>query len=127
MSNIINFPKEKISQREQVPKDINEIKINVDSMKYTHIQETISVITPMIFQQLSVAGFDIIDDDNEETSLKDGAFLVETIRSILHRYYDLPHPFQKISESVFTIQENGVLLVADELCISLKEPLEERD
>jgi hypothetical protein len=127
MSNIINFPKEKIIQKENLPKDFNEIKVSVDGMKYAHIQETVSVIIPMIFQQLSVAGFDIIDDDDEQTSLKDGAFLVEAIRSILHKYYELPHPFQKISDSVFTIQDNGVLLVADELCLSLKDSLEESE
>lgn len=126
MSNIINFPKEKVANKENIPKSINEIKTSVDSMKHAHIQETITVITPMIFQQLAVAGFELIDDE-EELSLKDGAFLVESIRSILYRYYDLTHPFQKIADSAFNIDDNGLLSIVNKLDLDLKEETEESE
>lgn len=124
MSNIINFPKEKMVQRENIPTSFSEIKTSVDGMKHVHIQETISVITPMIFQQLSVAGFELIDEE-EELSLKDGAFLVESIRSILYRYYGLSHPFQKVSDAAFNIDQNGVLSIVNKLDLDLKEETEE--
>lgn len=117
--NIIEFPKDKILSRAKNPVNIDEIKESIDSVKHTHIQEAITLIAPMLFQQLSVAGFDLMDDDDAE-SLKDGAFLVEAIRSILFKYYGLKHPFQKISENVFEIEENGILSIKDTLDLVLK-------
>ena len=115
MSNIITFPREKIYNKENPPTSLEEIKSNLDNIKQIHIQETISLIAPLIFQQLSIAGFELLDDDDPE-SLKEGAFLVEAIRSMLLKYYDIEHPFQKIAENVFNLEEDGVL--------SLKESLE---
>lgn len=118
-SNIINFPKEKIIQKGTPPENINEIKLSVDGVKHTHIQETITVIAPMLFQQLSIAGFDLMDDE-DVNSVKDGAFLIESLRSILFKYYDLEHPFQKISDNVFKVEENGLLSIVDTLELVLK-------
>lgn len=116
--NVIEFPKNKIvSQRVDISEET--VKQNLDDIKHTHIQETISVIAPMLFQQLAIAGFDLMDDE-DVGSIKDGAFIVEALRSILFKYYDLDHPFQKISENVFEIKENGLLTIKDTLDLVLK-------
>jgi hypothetical protein len=119
--NIIKFPKSKIIQKgADAPVNLEEIKNNIDMVKQTHIQETIALIAPMLFQQLSLAGFELIEEDDDAESIKDSAFLIESIRSILFKYYGLIHPFQKISQNVFDIEESGLLCIKDTLELVLK-------
>jgi hypothetical protein len=120
-NNIIKFPKSKIMQKgADAPVNMEEIKNNIDIVKQTHIQETISLIAPMLFQQLSLAGFELIEEDDDAESIKDSAFLIESIRSILFKYYGMDHPFQKISQNVFNVEENGLLSITDTLDLVLK-------
>lgn len=118
-NNVIEFPRDKMGSPNRLPTAEN-VKENIDAVKMMHIQETISLIAPLLFQQLSMAGFEIDDEDNED-SYKDSAFLIESLRSILFRYYELDHPFQKISENVFKSEENGLLSVVDTLQLNLKK------
>jgi len=92
--NVIIFPREKVGGR--VSPTEQDIKDNLDTFKYTHIQETVSLVAPILFQHISLAGFDIFEDDDSDESLKESAFLVEAIRAILCKYYGLDHPFQKL-------------------------------
>lgn len=117
--NVVQFPKEyngpEVSSAEEVEK-------NTKLMKHYHIQETISVLAPMIFNQLEIAGF-VLEDENEE-DIKHGALIVEALRSIMCRCYDLEHPFQKISEQVFIPEEGGEFgqfKMAEKLDIELKK------
>ena len=75
----------------------------------------------MIFNQLDLAGFDISDE--ETMDIKDGAFLVESLRSIMCKYYGMYHPFQQISQNVFfpDQEEIGALKIADSINLNLKK------
>lgn len=120
MSNVIEFPRSSKRVQQNVPPlSVEKVKENLDSLKHSHIQETISIIAPILFQNLSLAGFELIDED-DASSIKDSAFLIEAIRSILFKYYGLDHPFQKISENVFKTEENGLLSITDTLELVLK-------
>lgn len=101
-NNVITFPKEY-----KGPAGIEKITENLDMMKQYHIQETIANIAPIIFTQLDIAGFSFSDEENAESeeSLKEGAFIVESIRSLLCRHYGIYHPFQDLSEKVFTVED----------------------
>lgn len=109
-NNIILFP---TPTRQMPPRNLDDVINNVDTMKQVHIQETITALTPMIFQSLAASGFDFgIDEENDEFfNLKDGAFLVESIRSMLCKYYRLHHPFQDLAETFLSIEDNGLLVV----------------
>lgn len=120
-NNVIQFPRKFTPNDESGVPVITEeqIKKNVDSMKWLHIEETIAVLIPTIFNYIDISGFEI----DEEEQIKDGAFLVESLRSVLCKYYGLYHPFQRLSENVFEADENhnGMLKVRDHVDISLKE------
>lgn len=120
-NNVIAFPKAFNGPRNEDELSPEEILKNVDMMKQFHIQETISQLAPMIFNQLEVAGFQLSDED-EELDIKDGAFVIESLRSMMCKHYGIYHPFQKISENVFSPDEDdsGGLKIVDSLNITMK-------
>lgn len=117
------FPKKNLNAK--ALKDIEEIEHNMEMMKHYHIQETIATIAPLIFNQLEVAGFHVTEDNDKD--IKDGAFIVESLRSIMCKYYGIYHPFQQIAENVFSQpkDEIGALKIVDELNVNLKDDVKE--
>lgn len=118
-NNVVIFPKQNLNVK--IPEfSIEEINHNVEMMKHYHIQETLANLTPIIFNQLEIAGFNISDEENED--IKDGAFVVESLRSIMCKYYNIYHPFQKIADSVFVPDKEEIdsLKITDSLNIELK-------
>jgi hypothetical protein len=119
-NNIVLFPGS-VRQDEMPIPNKQEIDQNIEMVKQYHIQEAISNIAPMIFNNLDIAGFTLSEDDSSD--IKDGAFIVESLRSLMCKYYGLYHPFQILADKVFqqdTI-EVGVLHIVDELNIKLKD------
>lgn len=120
-NNVIHFPKKnnRNSNDEVVLEDITR---NVQMMKHYHIQETIANLAPIIFNNLEIAGFGISDDENEEI-IRDGAFIVEAIRSILCKHYEIYHPFQQIADNIFEPdeEEEGALRIVERLNLKLKK------
>lgn len=116
--NVVRFPKTS-TKREP---DLEEIQQNLDMMKHYHIQETIAILAPIIFTNLGIAGFDL-DDEADREELKDGAFLMESLRSIMCKHYGIYHPFQEIAESIFSpdAEDDGALRIADSLQIEFKK------
>jgi hypothetical protein len=123
-NNVIQFPKANSRMLSEVVA-IEDISRNVEMMKLYHIQETIANLAPMIFNQLEISGFSISDE--ELTDIKDGAFIVEALRSMMSKYYKIYHPFQQIAENVFTpdAEEIGALRIADSLNIELKNSVKQ--
>ena len=121
-NNVVNFPKAYVGPKEQVT--VEDINRNLDMMKQFHIQETIANIAPIIFNQLDISGFTFGDEESEEDlNLKDGAFIIESLRSIMCKYYDIYHPFQKLSDEIFYPDPNepDTLRIADRIEITLKD------
>ena len=118
MTNIIQFPNKNLN-RENITLTVETIKSNLDDVKLFHINETISAIIPGLLQQMALAGFDVTDDESK-VSIKDGAFLVEAMKSMLCRHHNIKHPFQKIAEEIFINQhEDGSLEMAEKLSLNL--------
>ena len=125
MDNVIQFPvKNKqaaaILSKEKIATDVNMIKFN-------HINETLSTLIPKLFNDMSLAGFDLIPEVDEiDINIKDSAMVVESIRSLLCKYYDIKHPIQQISDSFFVEEEQGVMTIAKNLDLEFetyeKEP-----
>lgn len=126
-NNVVTFPKKNANLKEH---NIEDIHHNLEMMKQYHIQETILNLTPIIFNQLDIAGFGITDDD-DISDLKDGAFIVEALRSYMCKYYGAFHPFQIIAENVFEQQKNKddqeSYKIVDEINLNLKDPEEESE
>jgi hypothetical protein len=118
VTNIIQFPNKNLN-RENITLTVETIKSNLDDVKLFHINETISAIIPGLLQQMALAGFDVTDDESK-VSIKDGAFLVEAMKSMLCRHHNIKHPFQKIAEEIFINQhEDGSLEMAEKLSLNL--------
>jgi hypothetical protein len=79
----------------------------------------------MIFNHLDIAGFDVVDEENND--LKDGAFVVESLRSMMCKYHGLYHPFQQLAETVFVPddEEENAYRIVEELNIKLKKSEDE--
>lgn len=123
-NNVVSFPKGK-----GVSKDItlDDIQHNMDMMRHYHIQETIQNLIPMIFNQLDIAGFGLIEDDVDH-DIKDGAFIVEALRSLMLKHYDMHHPFQQVAEAIFIPhpKEEGAFKIVDKLELEL-QPISETE
>lgn len=109
-----------------VTPSFESITQNTDMMKHFHIQETITNIVPLIFNQLDIAGFEFVDEESAESeeSLKEGAFIVEALRAIMCRHYGIYHPFQDISREVFKTEDSNdetMLKIVDKLNIEFKK------
>ena len=131
MDNVIKFPKKNTNEKFK-PQNLEEIDERMQLMKMQHVGETISNVAPMLFSYLEAAGFDFsgepidIDEEGDEIYdegqyLKHGAFMIESIRSMLCKYHEIEHPFQSIAEAAFidNIQEDGTLKLADNINVKL--------
>jgi len=124
-SNVIQFP----GKMREMPKNVDEIIEKVDTIKHLHVQEVLSTIVPIIFNQMAAAGFDFIDDEEagEVINIKDGAFLVEALRSIMLKHYGIDHPMQTLAENLFKEDtENSVLLFRNDVISAMFEIQQEK-
>ena len=116
-NNVVSFPK-----RNANPDiSLEDIQHNMDMMKHYHVQETIQTLVPIIFNQLDVAGFGLIEED-VDLDIKDGALIVEALRSLMLKHYDIHHPFQQVAEAIFEPHptEDGAFKVVKKLDLELK-------
>ena len=122
--NVIKFPK-KNERIGDAPTNELEVNDKILNLKHHHINETLSTIVPSIFAQIDASGFELEDPEQETfDDMKDGAFLVEAIRSILCKHYGIDHPFQRLAADIFTpvtIDDNIVFKIVDRLDIVLNE------
>lgn len=118
-NNVVIFPKS--NNRTELPTSKEEVNEILEDNKSYHIQQTLDFITPMIFSHLNIAGFSPNDD---EKSVKEGAFIVEAIRSHMYSHYGLKHPFQNLVDKVFIKEEGdpeGVLTIVKQIKATLSE------
>ena len=122
MDNVIPFPK-----NNKIPVDEDEVDDKIAQVKYHHINETLQIVIPIMFSYLETAGFEFdVEDDEEDAvndpNIKDAAFIVEAVRSLLCKHHGLEHPFQQISEHIFEqdISNKGVFNLAKKINIVFK-------
>lgn len=112
-NNIIRFPKENI--RNVLPVEhLNKEQLDdhLDLLKNYIIDEVIDIIIPAMYNQLAVIGYPIDDD-----TAKDGALIIESLRSLLLKKYDISHPLQDVANGMFSIDENDDLTLTGKLSI----------
>lgn len=122
-NNVISFPRPN-SRIDLATQTVENIQNNLDMMKHYHIQETILAMAPILFNQLDLAGFGMMDDEDED--VRDGAFIVEALRAIMCKHYGIYHPFNTLIENIFEeeLTENGAYKVVDRIELDLTEPEE---
>lgn len=125
-TNVISFPKNYQGPVKDPEAFQEEIEQNLEIMKHYHISETINNLVPMIFTQLEIAGYDVIGEDDEMDDWKynrDAIFIMEALKSFMCRHYGIYHPFQRISNAIFEIDEKDpdIVRIAKSLNLELHE------
>jgi hypothetical protein len=123
MDNVVPFPK-----IGKIPADLEEVDDKISQIKNYHINETLQVVVPILFSYLESGGFEFDVEEEEaidDPNIKDAAFIVEAIRSLLCKHHGIEHPFQQISEHIFEpdLSNKGVFSLAKKINITFK-PLE---
>lgn len=121
MDNVIKFPSRgKFTGQQSSPINDEEVLTNVSMVKINHVNETLATIVPMLFNNMELAGFDFsVEDENDDENIKDGSFIVESIRSMLFKHYGIKHPFQDIANSVFVRQKDGTYSLTKRLEVDI--------
>lgn len=127
-NNIVQFPISRVVRENLQENSDEKVKANIDNIKHSHIEETLSLIIPMVFQKLLISGFDVAgyeededEDDDADVYLKDNAFIVECLRSLMSKYYDIFHPLQIIAQNVFIEEESGLLSYKNDINLNLSD------
>lgn len=112
-NNVIQFPGK---STRHPPLTLEEVEENLDLVRQIHIQETLELVVPKLFESFSVAGFG--GEDESDEYLKHGAMVVEAARSFLCKVSGIHHPLQLIAENMFEqIDDEGNLEVSDKVKI----------
>jgi hypothetical protein len=116
-NNVIKFPSKGNFSQAQAAPNPQELALNVSMVKYNHINEVLETIIPMLFNNMELAGFQIVpqNDEEEDPNIKDGALIVESIRSLMCKYYGMQHPFQDLAESLFNPNQDGSFALTKKL------------
>ena len=119
-NNIIPFPKgskysKKVASR-------TEADNSLEATQQYYVQQALNFLTPIIFSQLEIAGFAPTNPDDVFT-IKEGAFILEFIRSRMYSHYGMYHPMQRIVDKLFIPDkdEDGLLTLADSISVNFKE------
>ena len=125
-NNILQFPIDRVKSLSHLPSPSSkeEVDEKVDEFKNFHIQEAIETIVPVLFNQIQILGFEPSDDENKY--VKDGAFLVEAIRSFMCKLYDIHHPLQLVASSLFEEDADERFVISDRVKIVIT-PTESTD
>lgn len=103
VSNVIIFPG---PSRNRPPQSLEEIFRNVELAKTTRIEEVTEHVIVNVFEDLYANNYDFTE---RQDANKDMAFLIEAVKSILHRHDGLDHPFHDLAEQFFVADANGDL------------------
>jgi len=105
MSNVVQFPKEK---RGSPPQSMDEVHDNLENVRHVHVDETMAIIAEVIFDHLSLSGFNFTPED--DSYVKDVALAFEAITSMLYKYHSMDYPLQIVADQLFTLQPDGTVM-----------------
>ena len=113
-NNVIQFPKNK---KKYNPVVVEELPASINAAKHNHVNEVLSFVIPQLFKNMELSGFDVVPEfeDDIDLNLKDSAFIVEAIRSLLLKCFDIRHPFQDIADNIFTVKDDGTFTIVKHL------------
>jgi hypothetical protein len=123
-TNVIQFP----FKGNHVDKiDTKTVQSGINLIKYHHVEETMAHVIPQLFNNIDLAGFNVIPEYEDEGAgefIKDCSLLLESLRSLLYKHHGIKHPFQTVAENVFIQESEMVLKIVEELNIKLEPEVE---
>lgn len=115
-TNVIPFPK--TSKQSDVPSPQQAFEKILEA-KEDEIDILVDIMCASMIDLLIDSGFPVA---NNEMVAKDLCLVVESIRSLINRFYDLDHPFNELSQSCFEIKDDQIIFNSPKL-VKLKEDL----
>jgi len=98
--NVILFPGFK--REDAPPQNLDEIVDKVTQTRKEHVAGVMNDMIPDIINMFGAYGVDI----NDDKYIKDVALVMEGIKSLLHRQYNLEHPFHNMVDNIFEFRYN---------------------
>jgi len=98
--NVILFPG--VKRDEAPPQNLDEIHDKVTQTRKEHVAGVMNDMIPDIINMFGAYGVDI----NDDKYIKDVALVMEGIKALLHRQYNLEHPFHNMSDNIFEFRYN---------------------
>lgn len=98
--NVILFPGFK--REDAPPQNLDEIHDKVTQTRKEHVAGVMNDMIPDIINMFGAYGVDI----NDDKYVKDVALVMEGIKSLLHRQYNLEHPFHNMVDNIFEFRYN---------------------
>ena len=104
-NNVIPFPG---IYKDHPPQTMEEVAEHLDFFRFTHIQDSLEMIVPALFNQISVLGYNNFPEDDPVVE-RLGAMIIESIRSYLCYHHEIPHCLQDMASNMFTCDSDGEL------------------
>jgi hypothetical protein len=98
--NVILFPG--FRREGAPPQNIEEIYDKVTQTRKDHVAGVMNDMIPEVINMFGAYGVDI----NDDKYVKDVALVMEGIKALLHRQYNLEHSFHNISDNIFEFKYN---------------------
>jgi hypothetical protein len=98
--NVILFPG--FRREDAPPQNLDEIHDKVTQTRKEHVAGVMNDMIPDVINMFGAYGVDI----NDDKYIKDVALVMESIKALLHRQYNLEHPFHNISDNIFEFKYN---------------------
>jgi hypothetical protein len=101
-NNVIKFPREPQSL---VPTP-QEARQNLHDMNEEDIEIIVNMVCSSLLDKLTSAGFPV---NGELDNVKDICFIMESVRSLISKCYDVDHPFQAFAEECFEVVDDNIV------------------
>lgn len=98
--NVIVFPGVRFAGAP--PQNIEEIADNVTQIRKDHVDGVMNDMIPDVINMFGAYGVDI----NDDKYVKDVALVIESIKSLLHKQYNLDHSFHNMIDNIFEVRYN---------------------
>lgn len=98
--NVILFPGFK--RDDAPPQNLEEIVDKVTQTRKEHVAGVMNDMIPDLIHIFGAYGVDI----NDDKYVKDVAMVMEATKSLLHKQYNLEHPFHKMVDGIFEFSYN---------------------
>ena len=98
--NVILFPG--FRREDAPPQNLEEIVDKVTQTRKEHVASVMNDMIPDVINMFGAYGVDI----NEDKYIKDVALVMESIKALLHRQYNLEHQFHKMVDGIFEFSYN---------------------
>lgn len=97
--NVVLFPGFK---RESPPQSIEEIVDRVTQTRKEHIEGVLNDLIPELIHMFGSYRLDVSSDEY----IKDVAMIMESIKSMVSRQYNVEHPFHSMVDNIFDFSYN---------------------